>query len=537
MVDAMPDAIGALIAIFVWLKLVSGMSYSIDMDESRMTIGLDTGRMAEQVAELALASMRAGARVEYESVTYDPRAGALGVTGLVVDAGSGAARIERLDITGVSKDQPIDVRIAFQGLDAPASALELPPPAQIQFALLGIDRLQGDGAIDLAYVLETSSARIEGELEMTGVGRIGLEALFEGLRLDPKRDHEPAGALARLALAFENGGALEAIGPSFGIDPDDPSAGRELARALSEQLVAALSDGAAPLPAFEETGEAVESALSRFFEDGDSIAVTLTPEPPLDFAELERLEAMTASARDRARLLDRLGLALAAKPVSAAPVVTTLALPAGAPLAQRLAVAEALATGTGAPRDPDAALDILAPPAEAGDPHAAAAMAKILLERGRAEDLRPAYSLLLLGMAAGVDGAAASAAKLAASLPAGALLEAEAAARETYDVSVEAMEELRAAAANGDATAMRRLAIALDDGRLTLRDTPSAYRWALLGAAAGDAAASRLRDRIAGRFAHGAAQDRETWSAMLAEAAAEATALWMNGLAARVAAE
>ncbi len=83
---------------------------------------------------------------------------------------------------------------------------------------------------------------------------------------------------------------------------------------------------------------------------------------------------------------------------------------------------------------------------------------------------------------------------------------------------------------------MRKLALTLDAGRSVLRDTPTAYRWAVLGAAAGDAASARLRDRIAGRFAEGPKEDRETWSEMIAEASAEASDIWLSGLGAKAAA-
>lgn len=532
----MPDALGALVALFVWLKVVSGMSYTIDYDDSSATIALDTAPMVEQVTQMALVSMRAGARVEYESVVYDPRAGSLTIAGLEVDMGQGPSRIDRLEISGIADDAPLDIRVAFEGLDAPVAALNLPSAAMLQFNLLGLDRLQGDGAVDLAYVVETSDLKLDGAIELAGVGRVGLEVDVEALRFNMDRE-APEAEVTRIALAFENDGALEAIGPGFGVDPENPEAGRRLAATLSQQMLAVLSEGKQPLPAFTETANAVETALARFFERGDSIALTLTPEPPLSLREIDTLDQAVAAPDGRAAMIERLGVKLAARPTLRAPVIVDLALPETASVDDRLRVATALRTGVGAPRDLDAALGLLAPAASTGDPQAAALTAEILLEKGDPDDAEAAYAFTLIGLAGGVDGAAAQAATLAAALPAQALLDAERAAIDQVGADADALADLRAEALNGDAAAMRRLAQALDAGQATLRDTPEAYRWAVLGAAAGDAAAVRLRDRIAGRFAAGSADDREAWRAMLAESAAAATEAWSSGLAAKVVAQ
>ncbi len=537
--DAMPDAIGAIVALFIWLKVVSGVSYTLDMDENRMTIGLDSGQIASQATELALVGMRAGARVEYESVVYDPRAGSLTIAGLEIDAGKGAARIERLDLTGVSDDGPLDVRIAFEGLDIPVDALDLPTAAMLQVNLLGLERIEGDGALDLAYMLETSDARLDGEIELDGIGRIGAEIAVEALHFDLDRE-QVSGAVSRVALAFENNGALEALGPNFGIDPEAPEAGQELAKALGEQVIAILSEGKQPDLRVMDLGLKLEAALGQFFEDGDSIAVTMAPEPVIDLSDIEDLGREAQTPEGRARTLERLNLTLAAKPTLRAPVIVDIALGEDASTADRLRVANALRTGIGAPRDLERAIEILGPAAVAGDPGAASLAAEILLQRGDVDDEEEAYALSLVGMAGGAEGAASRVTRLAARLPADAVLagERDAAALTAAGGSApsDPLASLRAEANAGDATAMRKLALTLDAGRSVLRDTPTAYRWAVLGAAAGDAASARLRDRIAGRFAEGPKEDRGTWAEMIAEASAEASDIWLSGLGAKAAA-
>lgn len=537
------EAIGPTILVLLYLRFLTNIdeyfAYSFEPNGSAMTVAFNARPLVEDLAQLIILGGRAGADVRYDALVYDPKSGAFSVEGLSVATDQGAVTLGSARISAVSADDPVvDMRIEFDDLTLDPNSVSLPPEVAVQFALLGLETVSAGGALELSYDLQRSDAAAMLSLEVDGLGRAAATVSLAGLHLqrdfeDPGAEPEPRGELVSASISVENRGALDAASALFGGPLDEPSA-RQLAALASDQLRIFLTGAdlaapgelqAAPTAEAEAFAQSVEDAITRFLVERDSIAISIAPDAPAPLTALEDLERVGGDLNARLELLEALSPRASASPTALRPIIADLAAADG------LAAAEALIDGVGAPRNLARAVEILTPLADGGDAAARLALARALVAQDGDAARRAAYAQALQAEADGAPGAAGAAASLAADLPLGERLAVEA---EVFDPT--GLAELRAAADAGDAAAMRRLGLSYERGDGVARHLAEAYRWAVLAAAAGDAAGLRLRDRLAAGFAHASDAESAIWSTRRAEIDAETLAAWTEGLGARAAA-
>jgi hypothetical protein len=385
-------------------------------------------------------------------------------------------------------------------------------------------------AIESAYYLPSSAADLVVQASFVDAAEVALDAHFDYLFLrfplagsdDPEAAEAEPIPVARLGsaeLVFENHGLWQALEPMLTAQLGDLNALPQMVQMGAGEL---LSDGGTRTPTPEETAFAdnLAAEIGRFLADRDRIVVTAAPE---DGGVLLTEEMMASPGALIAALDPVVSATPSAYRALVAPAELEAAL-AGSdtlPPETRLRVGEALVTGIGAPRAPEAGRALLAPLAEAWNAPAALLSARAAKAAG---DPQGAYAMALRAMAGGEAGAIALADALEPGLPLVAVLAAQNDALEWPGAaeSQAAAEQLIAA---GDVAGMRRRAYATAAGSSRPRNYAHAYYWASLAAAAGDRGAASLRQRLDDRFA-----GQEGWREAADGSANAALETWTGGL-------
>jgi TPR repeat protein len=526
------------VAVFLYFKLllniIGNSDYNWNVDTGQFTFVFNEAPLVEGLAQMVILGGRAGADVRYDALVYDSRSGTFSIEGLRVASEQGAFELGAARFSSIDSDAPIvDLRVAFDGLVVDPNNFPLPPEIGTQAALLGVETLVADGALEVSYDIQNSDAAAILTLDIDQLGRLAIAVDLTGLYVDQSGpDPIPNGALSGASVSFENQGAMAVVLRTMGMAEVDEATAAQMGQIAGQQALAMLSGADlgqqnTPSPAAQAFATNIEDAIARFLIDGDSIAVSIAPEQPVPLTDLQRLvQRLDAAASDigaRTAMLALLNPRIQAVPVALSPVIADLG---DGPLIAR---AEALITGLGAPRNFAKAIKILAPAATAGDAEASLLLSEAYETRGEPGDLAKAYAAALKAEKGGADGARAAVAAIAAILPLKAMLAVEKAA---FDKN--ALDELQSAAGTGDASAMRRLAQAYERGEGVARNIAEAYRWSILAAAAGDQAGLRLRDRVATRFVHAHDDEQALWARTRKAIEAAALADWNAGLGAAV---
>ena len=285
---------------------------------------------------------------------------------------------------------------------------------------------------------------------------------------------------------------------------------------LSAQLRQIGAEG----PAAQELSESAARELGRVAAKGGAFTVSISAGEPVALASLADLkgpgEAIAALKPRFSPAPPRLLALIDPKDLAAA-----VDSPASLSAEQRLEIARAFATGSGAPRSQAAAQKILEPLAEAGNAEAALRLSEISLEAGQTE---LAYRQALAAGAAGESGAQAQLDRVEAKLGLADALKLQAGA------STPNPDPLGDRARAGDLGALGGLARAAAEGVGRPRDYLTALTMAEAAAAAGDFGAASLRESLKSRF--GSEADSAAWATLSAESQAAALKLWMGGLGA-----
>lgn len=480
----------------------------------------------------------------YETISIEQGTGDVVVTGLRLfpelewdPEGRCIVTVDRLIMADANSLEVMGSAIALGDVTLPPACLQ--PEAAEALAAFGYDGLTVENAaIDIEYHLPSSAADLTVAASVADAAEIGLTAHFDyvwvrvpvGDPTDPEAaaaGAEPVARLGHAELVVENRGLWDALEPMLSEQMGgDLSSLPEIVQMMLGDM---LSQGGTRTPGDGETAFVTElgEQVARFVEDRDRIVMTVAPEGGSVLLTEELLASPEA-------LIEALDPVVSAVPDAwrrmIPPEQLSAALAGGESLddATRLAVGEALVTGIGAPRSPDAGRALLAPLVEAWDARAALSSARAERALGNGEE---AYAAALRAMAGGEAAAIGMADEIEADLPLAVILAAQEAAAGAWPNAGAADARAGALIAAGDVGGMRREAQAAATGRGRPRDYAEAYYWASLAAAAGDRGAAAVRDRLDARFA-----DQPGWAAATSVAADRALDTWTGGLAGTLAA-
>ncbi|MFT6060198.1 MAG: TPR repeat protein [Paracoccaceae bacterium] len=425
------------------------------------------------------------------------------------------ARIEGLAFGGLAR-----MRAHFDVLGVSAPLTCLPVDAATQLRDIGYARLEFDrGSLAFDYASGSSALSVTLSLAAEDAAEIRLALDFgyawvttSGGATKPR----PALRLDGAVLEVEDRGALAHATP-FLRDTMVPVA---MVGPMAEMgLRAALTDGGTRPMGKGATrfADEVGVALAAFLGEGGRLTMRAAPPEPIwiepgDMSDpMQLIDALAPSITHSA--------AAAGAQTDVTPAMVALAL-SGAPLPDtaRLAVAQALIDGIGAPYAPDAAVQALAPMLDAGNPAARRLIARAI-ESG---DPAAAYSAALLGFGtadegADLTGAAATLDRLEARLSLTETLALQAGARLMPETTLPA----------GGRMGLKSAARAAAEGRGAPRDYARAYLLASLAAAHGDGAAAALRDRL---DLHLTRRDAAIWVPEAARIQALSLKIWTSAV-------
>jgi TPR repeat protein len=468
----------------------------------------------------------------YESLSIDPRSQETVINGLVLrprlgwdPEGACEIRIARLAASNAGDIDVFESLIEVSGLSVPAVCLQ--PGAGMMLQSFGYETVEIDRAsINAAYEISSSAADIVVSADVAEAAELTLTADFDyvwirGLMDEEGGEPEPVAKLASAELAFENAGLWERVSPMLSAQFGDVNQLPGMVGPLLSQL---LAQPGQPLGEAEQAlVDNVTEELARFVREGDRLVLTMAPEGGVWLQE----DILQTPARAIAALQPELSSAPLSIARMVEPSVITAALAGGEGLddAARLRAAGALVTGIGAPRAPAEGLALVEPLAERWNAEAAALAAEALAAGG---DAGGAYAMALRAMA-GEAGTTGLADRLETGLADGQILTLQAEEFAEWPRLGEWQAARTDAQETGDVSAMRRLAFRASSGAGAPRNYREAYFLASLAAAAGDAGAAALRDRLDARFTGFGGEIAEAWLTAREQAAGEAVGAWTEG--------
>ncbi len=417
-------------------------------------------------------------------------------------------------------------RISFRGRVA---GLKVPMACFPEDVRVGLEMAQLNGVniprltFDVDYGMPKSDAMVRLYAEVTDLATVDASADFTYFWFDGRRNMEnpkPVWFLDQATLAVENGGAWAALEPVL-----PPSLTGETAQeAAADMLTGLLTDlnrsawqteDASLNPEQEAFRASAAAAWASFVADPD----TLVLETAIDGDVFLDFEAMESDPREAFAALGPV--------VSLTPARLEDALPSklvgralGEELsdlsdAQRLDVGRALITGTGAPRNIAAGMEILAPVADAGGGEAALLMAEALAATAPQE----AYLWALKAGAAEQPGAVAMLDRLEDGLPFAQVLKVQADLSGNDNHPGAALESI---------AGIREQAVMRMTGDGLARSYGIAAMWAMLAKAAGDPEAADILQEIDELVALEGAEARAAWAETEAGYADLAMQVWVG---------
>ncbi len=472
---------------------------------------IDRERLARGVAQLAIVTARSVAEVTYDDMLLDDRTGDFSIRGLEVTlpeaAGVPGCKFTVDALTIVSLDRPDALALSSEadGIEiAPACAADQAP---MILSLLGPEALNvthysatssyhiGDSSFDYSVLFETAAA-----------GSVSVNAEIERLHFEipDKGDPIPAGEITQLEITMQDTDALLALLPVLGLDGDP------VAMATGTMTGVLSQDGIS-----DEEQALIDSAnveLGRVLKEGGAVTLRSGPGVSVSFEQLEN----SGGPEDAVTLFKPVfssALVGADNLISSELLKSAMAAPEDLSVADRLLVAEALATGEGAPRATDLALNLLKPLAEDGNAEASLRYASLLFANG--DDPTAAYRYAL---SAGKDGANGVRNILDR-------IESELSLPEIFALQDAAAGEMPKPEA--DVSALRNAARQYAQGRGASRNYGQAVLLATLAAAAGDQSSQLLVERLSKRFVDD--PDLDAWRAVESKQAESALQLWADG--------
>ncbi|MEM9968330.1 MAG: hypothetical protein AAF755_09540 [Pseudomonadota bacterium] len=499
---------------------------------------LSIDRLGTFTVNQFVVALRTQAEFEYEFASADLLRGRFAFSGVTLSPalaygkpGACSITVDRMSVEanlGQLMSETLRAQVGFLGVDIseacfPGDWGEM--MAEFNLAEISLDQAN----FTVAYSMPTGETSLRFTTHIRDVALIDASA--SGMLLPRRigsRLTEPAIRLKRAAISLKDDGGWDSFVQALPQNMRNPIGLRGLA---TQALVRILLPGdAGQISEMEQlfiddfstavaifVGEDVPGAEPRsefpelvFETDLPEEGVVLEPElyrnPSDDLVGAVALRARTTSLA-RERILDDALLSAAIAP------------PDDLTDTQRLTLAKALLRGRGIPQAPDRIPALLEPMFGASEQGAEAALlaAQALEQR----DPERAYVLAMLAGSYGEARAVAMLDRLEQKIDTRTILRLQ----ESEGNDVRAFSIVL----DSDPRALRDQALAHLTGVRLPRSYAEAYYYALLGEAAGDTAASSLKEEIENRFAARGSAVAETWAALRSELQSDALEDWVNG--------
>ncbi|MBI1217495.1 MAG: hypothetical protein GC186_03015 [Rhodobacteraceae bacterium] len=490
--------------------------------------------LVRRLVQTGIGVLRTKVELQYDHILPDPIAGEVTLTGVKAwpdvpwDGDGCTLTADRVTIATSEPGDWDQVKLRVNLIGGTASPGCLAPDARDMLTNAGLDSIDvAQGTAEIDYTVSSAKATVRVHLDSPQVALIDGAAHFSYLAANATPGDSPdvlAAYLTDASLTIINQGGWDKVKDFLPADMTSPEmAGVAVTAGLTQAIGEA---NAAADTAQDSTPDQTLTDEQKNFvlQAGRQVARFMTAKDQIVFETTvpgSEVRLTSTFFDDPRTAFHDLRPTVQAHSSAKAPLIEaammTKAMAGGADTSddQRLAVGTALITGTGAPKSVDKGRALLEPLAEAGNTRAALTLAQALAE----SDPAAAYHHALLAAAAGKAGASAVLDGLEETLDTKAMLEAQGAL-----AGISALNDADFASV----TSLRNAALARMDGETETRSYPLAWFWASLAAAAGDPAATDLRDGIDRRMhLHGPAADA-AWTAARAPMEVAALHEWVT---------
>lgn len=486
-------------------------------------------RIATALANSAISALRTRMELQYEQLSADPMRGNVSISGIVARPLLPYDQARQCEITIERATLSSDFASPFQ------------TAAELNLNLIGaranlacVERdialaLRTAGYKDLPldqFKLRASYAYTTGETTLDSTVAINGFAILDysasGTILPRLGEFgypsDPAIRVSRAVATLKDDGGWDALSQVLPENLRDPVTIRELGTESVSQFLS--EGGLRPLGAVERKfiGDLM-GEVEAFVTDPGEITVQADLPPSGIVIEPDMYDTPQL-------LIAALGLQARSTPLARTQILSVADLaalqsPDDLSKDARLGFAAALLNGDGVPRSGALVPDLLVPLLD--DPLAAGQAAALLATAVQDTDIPAAYGYALIAAAGDTPNAVAQLDRLEARMTTQDVL----AAQDTYLAQTRAPAPITAVSGD-DPRNLRSLSLAYFAGTGQARSYARAYYYALLAEAAGDIAATSLREEIEARFGARGPDVARVWNGVAAEMQQQAITDWIN---------
>ncbi len=486
-------------------------------------------RIAMAIANTVISGIRTRMELQYDHLSADPMRGVVSISGIVARPLLPYDQARQCEVTIERATLSSDLAHPFQStaelnlnlIGAKASLACVERDVALALRTAGYKDLPLDQfKIRASYAYPTGETAVDSTIAINGFAVLDYSA--SGTILPRLSDFgypgDPAIRITRAVATLKDDGGWSAISQVLPENLRDPVTIRELGTEAVSQF---LSDGGLrPLGAVERNfvGDLM-GEVEQFVADPGEITVQADLPPGGIVIEPDMYEAPQL-------LIAALGLQARSTPLARTQLLSVADLaaiqsPGDLTPAERIDFAIALLDGNGVPRSAALVPDLLLPLL---DEENVAGPAAVLLARATQEnDVPTAYGYALIAAASAMPSAVAQLDRLEAQMTTQAVLTAQS------DFLTQTNAPAPITRISGDDPRdLRRLALAHFTGSGEGRSYARAYYYALLAEAAGDIAATSLREEIEARFGARGPEVARAWSSIAAEMQQQAITDWIT---------
>ncbi len=486
-------------------------------------------RIAMAIANTGISAIRTRMELQYDHMSADPMRGIVSISGIVARPLLPYDQARQCEITieraTLSSDfaQPFQTaaEINLNLIGARASLACVERDIALALRTAGYKDVPLDQfKIRASYEYTTGETALDSTVAINGFGILDYSA--SGTILPRLSDYgypgDPAIRVSRAVVTLKDDGGWAAMSAVLPENLRDPVTIRELGTEFVSQ---ALSEGGLrPLGAVERNfiGELM-TEVEAFVTDPGEITIQADLPPGGIVIEPDLYDTPQT-------LIAALGLQARSTPLARSQILTTadlaaLQTPDNLSATQRITLANALLDGTGVPRSGALVPDLLTPLLDDSDN--AGPAAALLARATENSDIPAAYGYALIAAADNMPGAVAQLDRLEARMTTQAVLVAQA----DYLTTTQAPAAITLVSGDNPRD-LRTLALNYFAGTGEARSYARAYYYALLAEAAGDIAATSLREEIEARFGARGPQVAQVWRGIAAEMQQRAITDWIN---------
>lgn len=499
--------------------------------DPQLTLGefFSPDRIAAAVANSAITALRTRMELQYDHLSADPMRGIVSISGIVARPLLPYDQARQCEITIERATLSSDFAAPFQTaaelnlnlIGARASLACLERDIALALRTAGYKDVPLDQfKVRASYAYTTGETAIDSTIAINGFGVLDYSA--SGTILPRLGEFgypgDPAVRVSRVVATLKDDGGWEAVSQVLPENLRDPVTIRELGTEAVSQFLS--EGGLRPLGAVERNfiGDLMGEVEAFVTEPGE---ITIQADLPPTGIVIE------PDMYDRPQLLiAALGLQARSTPLARTQILSigdlaAIQTPDTLSNEQRLSFADALLSGTGVPRSGALVPGLLLPLLD--DPTTAGPAAALLARATQDSDIAAAYGYALIAAASDMPNVTAQLDRLEARMTTQAVL----AAQDAYLTQANAVAPIARVTGN-DPRELRALSIAHFAGTGEVRSYARAYYYALLAEAAGDIAATSLREEIEARFGARGPEVARIWNGVAAEMQQQAVTDWIN---------